>query len=130
MPRSVTQKLWFNCFGVQPGHETCFFNSSDDSKVLPTLRTTGVSLSADDWFLTLTKHQNCQTIISIKGAKNKELYWSLRNCNSGDIDWGKTERVFREEKESGAYKDKSHKVVKVVWQELRLTLMQEGDICP
>ena len=59
----------------------------------------------------------------------KALSGGPRKCNTGDTDSGKT-KSSKEEKESGMYKGKSHKVVKVFWQKSWWTLMQERDIFP
>ena len=46
---------------------------------------------------------------------SKALSGGPRKRNAGDTDSGKT-KSSKEEKESGVYKGKSHKVVKVFWQ--------------
>ena len=52
-----------------------------------------------------------------KTANKKIIYLRSQEYNSGDIDLSKTGKLFRI-REKGAYKGKSHKVVKIFWQEL------------
>ena len=44
--------------------------------------------------------------MNIKAQRTTSFIWSLKNCNSGDTDLGKTEGMCGEEKEPGGYKDK------------------------
>ena len=47
--------------------------------------------------------------------QQRALLKGLRNCNLGDRDLGKNQKSASGEKESGAYKGRYYKVVKVVW---------------
>ena len=53
-----------------------------------------------------------------KKKTQKPATQSLWNCSLKDIYSGKIKRVFQGREKSGAYKDKNHKAVKVIWQEL------------
>lgn len=61
-------------------------------------------------FLTVSQHYNVDQETQI----GEEFIWSLGNCDFGDTDSDKTQRVFQGREESTAYKGKNHKVVKVV----------------
>lgn len=61
-------------------------------------------------FLTVSQHYNVDQETQI----GEEFIWSLGNCDFGDTDSDKTQRVFQGREESMVYKGKNNKVVKVV----------------
>ena len=46
-------------------------------------------------------------------SSRKSFIWGLENCNSGDTDSGKTQECSREEKEPGAYTDKTTRLLEL-----------------
>lgn len=76
-------------------------------------------------YFLLSQHYNVDQETQVR----KELIWSLRNCYFGGTDSNKTQ-VFQGREESTVYKGETHKVVKVVWQELWLTCFNKRHVCP
>ena len=64
------------------------------------------------------------------GCKEQRALFGALGIAIQETDSGKSQCSGEDKSFEGAYKDKSHKIVKTVFQELWLALMRKGNICP